>query len=150
MTNYSADVRHAIEDCLARLGMMQFFDGIQPQDQPVRIGTVLDQVIKKSSSSDQIYNIGPYMLHVRRFMLCDTNGQDVVSLTEKEVDILKFLAEQQDISSRQSLLDNVWGYAGNVETHTLETHIYRLRQKIEKDPSNPQILVTEQDGYKLA
>jgi DNA-binding response OmpR family regulator len=71
-------------------------------------------------------------------------------LTEKETAILRFLyrADQQ-VVSRETLLREVWGYNANVTTHTLETHIYRLRQKIERDPSSAQLLVTEAGGYKL-
>ena len=71
-------------------------------------------------------------------------------LTEKEAAILRYLhrAEQQPVA-RETLLKHVWGYNANVTTHTLETHIYRLRQKIEHNPAEAQLLVTEGGGYKL-
>lgn len=71
-------------------------------------------------------------------------------LTEKEVAILKFLYRANAVVvPRDVLLRELWGYNSSVTTHTLETHIYRLRQKIELDPSDAQILVTEGGGYKL-
>jgi len=71
-------------------------------------------------------------------------------LTDKETAILKYLYRAGDrIVGRDVLLDEVWGYNANVTTHTLETHVYRLRQKIEPDPSSAQILVTEPGGYRL-
>ena len=71
-------------------------------------------------------------------------------LTEKETSILKFLYRSGDKPvSRDVLLHEVWGYNSGVTTHTLETHIYRLRQKIEKNPSNAELLITESGGYKL-
>lgn len=72
-------------------------------------------------------------------------------LTEKEVDILRFLHEASgETVSREALLEKVWAYARDVETHTLETHIYRLRQKIEIDPANPVILLTRENGYAVS
>ena len=73
-----------------------------------------------------------------------------IDSTEKETAILRYLyrAGRRPIS-REILLQEVWGYNSGVTTHTLETHIYRLRQKVEKDASNPSILVTEAGGYKL-
>ena len=71
-------------------------------------------------------------------------------LTEKETAILKHLYRAGDkVVSRDTLLGEVWGYNAGVTTHTLETHVYRLRQKIEADPSNARILLTEPGGYKL-
>ena len=73
-----------------------------------------------------------------------------VRLTEKETAIMLAIKESAPSSlSRPALLTKVWAYADGVETHTLETHIYRLRQKIEEDPSKPSILLTDEDGYRL-
>ena len=73
-----------------------------------------------------------------------------IKLTEKERDLLFFLyAQNGEIASRDMILQKLWGYADGVETHTLETHFYRLRQKIEKDPANPELLVTSDAGYIL-
>jgi DNA-binding response OmpR family regulator len=82
-------------------------------------------------------------------LLIDEKGAKI-RLTEKETSILKYLYRSGDkVVSRELLLHEVWGYNAGVTTHTLETHIYRLRQKIEKDPSNAELLVTETGGYKL-
>ena len=73
-----------------------------------------------------------------------------IRLTEKETAILKYLFRAGDnVIGRDELLNEVWGYNSGVTTHTLETHVYRLRQKIERDPSNAAILVTETGGYRL-
>jgi DNA-binding response OmpR family regulator len=76
---------------------------------------------------------------------------NVVKLTEKEVSLLVLLYEAGgDTVARDVILDAVWQYAESVETHTLETHIYRLRQKIEADPANPEFLCTGEQGYYLS
>ena len=82
-------------------------------------------------------------------MLIDKKGGKV-RLTEKETSILKYLYRAgEKVISRDVLLHEVWGYNAGVTTHTLETHIYRLRQKIERDPSRAELLITEAGGYKL-
>lgn len=92
---------------------------------------------------------GPYTFKPASKLLLESNGSKI-RLTEKEASILKFLYRAgEKVVTRDVLLEEVWGYNAGVTTHTLETHIYRLRQKIERDPSNAEILVTELGGYKL-
>ena len=91
--------------------------------------------------------MGPYLLKPYDYLL-ETEGAEFIRLTEKETAILVCLSSGKTLS-RQELLNAVWAYVDGVETHTLETHIYRLRQKIEKDPSQPAFLLTEEDGYRL-
>jgi DNA-binding response OmpR family regulator len=101
------------------------------------------------ASDDAIFNIGPYTFRPRSKHLLNPEGNKI-RLTEKETSILRYLyrAGQRPVS-RETLLQDVWGYNSGVTTHTLETHIYRLRQKIENDAVCPAILVTESRGYKL-
>ena len=101
-------------------------------------------------SEDALIAIGPYIFKPNVKMLVDEKNKKKVRLTEKETAILKYLyrAGQQAVG-RDTLLDEVWGYNAGVTTHTLETHVYRLRQKIEKDPAKAEILVTEPGGYRL-
>ena len=82
---------------------------------------------------------------------CWTSSGKKIRLTEKETNILKYLyrAGEKPVS-REELLAEVWGYNAGVTTHTLETHVYRLRQKIETDPANAKLLLTEAGGYRLA
>lgn len=102
------------------------------------------------NSEDAVFTIGPYLFRPSAKLLQDPVRNRKVRLTEKEAAILKFLyrAGGQPVG-RQILLNEVWGYNSAVTTHTLETHVYRLRQKIEPDPSNAQLLVTEGGGYRL-
>lgn len=100
-------------------------------------------------SEDAIFKIGPYTFKPSVKLLID-EAEKKVRLTEKETSILKYLYRAGDsVIGRDVLLHEVWGYNSGVTTHTLETHIYRLRQKIEADPSHAALLVTEPGGYKL-
>jgi DNA-binding response OmpR family regulator len=91
----------------------------------------------------------PYTFRPSSKILLNPTGSKM-RLTEKETAILRYLyrAGQRPVS-RETLLQEVWGYNSGLTTHTLETHIYRLRQKVEKDAASPAILVTEAGGYKL-
>jgi len=102
------------------------------------------------NSEDAVFSIGPYTFRPSAKLLEEPAHGRRIRLTEKEAAILKFLyrAGTRPVA-RQVLLNEVWGYNAAVTTHTLETHIYRLRQKIEPDPSNARLLVTEGGGYRL-
>jgi DNA-binding response OmpR family regulator len=100
-------------------------------------------------SEDATFRLGPYEFRPAAKLLVDDRERKV-RLTEKETNILKYLyrAGGKPVG-REELLSEVWGYNANVTTHTLETHIYRLRQKIEPDPSSARLLLTESGGYRL-
>lgn len=107
------------------------------------------QLRTHEQSEDAIFSVGGYTFRPSQKLLTEEDGNKV-RLTEKETAIVKYLYRaEQKVIGRDELLAEVWGYNSGVTTHTLETHIYRLRQKIEKDPSNARLLVTEGGGYKL-
>jgi len=126
----------AAPDCLAR---------------PFRFSALLAKLHALSShhaaDGDGMVRIGPYTFHPSAKLLQE--GARKVRLTEKETNILKFLHASAGTVPRDILLHEVWGYGPAVATHTLETHIYRLRKKIEQDPTKAQILLTEGGGYRL-
>jgi DNA-binding response OmpR family regulator len=115
----------------------------------VLLARIRAQLRQHEASEDAVFNIGPYTFRPSSKLLVNPKGNKV-RLTEKETAILRYLyrAGQRPVS-REILLQEVWGYNSGVTTHTLETHIYRLRQKVERDAANPAILVTEAGGYKL-
>ena len=99
-------------------------------------------------SEEAVYRIGPYTFRPSAKVLLDAADRKI-RLTEKETNILKYLYRSGETVPRETLLHEVWGYNPAVTTHTLETHIYRLRQKIETNPGQARILVTESGGYRL-
>jgi DNA-binding response OmpR family regulator len=115
----------------------------------VLLARIRAQLRQHEASEDAVFAIGSYSFQPSSKLLIGAKGNKV-RLTEKETAILRFLfrAGQRPVS-REVLLQEVWGYNSGVTTHTLETHIYRLRQKIEQDAAVPEILVTEAGGYKL-
>ena len=116
---------------------------------PVLLARIRAQLRQHEQSEDAVFQLGPYTFKPAQKMLVDEKDRKV-RLTEKETNILKYLYRaQQGVVARDVLLHEVWGYNAGVTTHTLETHIYRLRQKIEPDPANVRLLVTENGGYRL-
>ena len=115
----------------------------------VLLARIRAQLRSHEQSEDAIFRVGPYEFRPASKLLTDARNKKV-RLTEKETSILKYLyrASGKPVS-REELLTEVWGYNAGVTTHTLETHVYRLRQKIEPDPASAQILLTEAGGYRL-
>ncbi|MDE0057921.1 MAG: response regulator transcription factor [Defluviicoccus sp.] len=121
---------------------------------PFRLGVLLAriraQLRQYERSEDAVFSMGPFSFRSGAKLLIDIERGGKIRLTEKEAAILKFLLRAgPTVVARDVLLNEVWGYNSGVTTHTLETHVYRLRQKIERDPSNAQLLVTESGGYRL-
>ena len=117
---------------------------------PVLLARIRAQLRTHEQSEDVVFSLGPYTFKPSMKMLIDARDKKI-RLTEKETNILKYLYRAaESVVARDVLLHEVWGYNAGVTTHTLETHIYRLRQKIEPDPSNARLLLTESGGYKLA
>jgi DNA-binding response OmpR family regulator len=115
----------------------------------VLLARIRSHLRQHENSEDAVFQVGPYAFKPATKVLVKEDNKKI-RLTEKETAIIKFLyrAGEQSVS-RETLLADVWGYNAGVSTHTLETHIYRLRQKIERDPGQAEIIVTEGGGYKL-
>ena len=122
---------------------------VKPFKFAVLLARIRAQLRAHQASEDAIFRIGPFTFRPGAKILVNDKGSKL-KLTEKETAILRFLYRAgQTTVSRDTLLQEVWGYNAAVTTHTLETHVYRLRQKIETNPSAARILVTEPGGYKL-
>jgi DNA-binding response OmpR family regulator len=115
----------------------------------VLLARIRAQLRSHEQSEDAVFRLGPYEFRPAAKVLVDER-QKKIRLTEKETSILKYLyrAGEKPVA-RDELLTEVWGYNAGVTTHTLETHVYRLRQKIEPDPANAKLLLTEAGGYRL-
>jgi DNA-binding response OmpR family regulator len=116
----------------------------------ILLARVRAQMRAHEQAEDLMLRVGPYAFHPAGRLLVDAKGRKL-RLTDKEANILKYLYRAGDKSvTREELLAEVWGYNAGVTTHTLETHVYRLRQKIESEPGNARLLITEAGGYRLA
>jgi DNA-binding response OmpR family regulator len=121
---------------------------------PFKIGVLLARMRAHLREHEQsefaVFTVGPYTFRPSAKVMLDNETNKKIRLTDKETAIIKFLyLAGERVVGRDVLLGEVWGYNAGVTTHTLETHVYRLRQKIERDPSKAQLLVTEPNGYRL-
>ena len=118
-------------------------------DTCVLLARIRAQLRSHEASEDAMFRVGPYEFRPSAKLLVDEKGKKI-RLTEKETNILKYLYRAGEKAvSREELLAEVWGYNAGVTTHTLETHVYRLRQKIEPEPGSAKLLLTEAGGYRL-
>lgn len=130
-------------------------DGVSDEKKlPLRAGTLIDRIryfcVKLEMKNRILPKIGPYQFDVTHFCLIHTSSDAPLYLTEKEAALLSFLLKKRGKTiERDELLREVWGYQHELDTHTLETHIYRLRHKMEEKPSEPALLVTQGKGYCL-
>lgn len=121
---------------------------------PFRIAVLLARIRAHLREHEQsefaVFTVGPYIFQPAAKLLHDQETDTKIRLTDKETAIIKYLhLAGEKVVGRDVLLGEVWGYNAGVTTHTLETHVYRLRQKIERDPANARLLVTEPNGYRL-
>ncbi|MFN9850087.1 MAG: response regulator transcription factor [Alphaproteobacteria bacterium] len=122
----------------------------KPYKFAVLLARIRAQLRDYEHSEGAVFRLGAYEFRPAAKVLLDEKGRKI-RLTEKETNILKYLYRAGEKAiSREELLAEVWGYNAGVTTHTLETHVYRLRQKIEPDPANARLLLTEAGGYKLS
>lgn len=115
-----------------------------------RVKAALRRSSGTASDEEEICQIGHLRIDFSAYRASDKKGKEV-SLSHKEFEILKFLWEQRNKTvSRDDLLNKVWGYEETPSTRTVDNFIVRLRQKTEKDPNHPQIILTVHGiGYKL-
>jgi len=140
----------------------EFMDAASPQNKEVKhnfIGkpfrleyffkAIFTTLAKISNSKDITHKIGPFTFFpLKKFIILGDDKK--VELTEKEVDILKCLISSgEEVVDRDKLLKQVWNYSSDVTTHTLETHIYRLRQKLEIYPSIPRLIISQGGGFRI-
>ena len=105
---------------------------------------------KFENSAEGVLEFNRYVLYPTRKEILNLRNNETTKLTEKEVSIIKYLYKNKDkIVGKQDLMQEVWGYVADVATHTVETHIYRLRQKVEHDNPSAQLILTSDGGYQL-
>lgn len=152
-------IRQKLSEVLERAGVLDLCriassgEGVSPEDKRIelegltRVGALITRILAlEGHEGAPIIDMGVFKLDAAQNLLLRAD-ENSVRLTEKEVLLLQILHEACGRAvPREALLDKVWGYVEGVETHTLETHIYRLRQKIEVDPTAPEIIVTDEAG----
>jgi len=119
---------------------------------PLRIDKILDQInihlIKQKYDLQSNFKIGEYSLDLNSRTI--SKNQKKLNLTEREIDILIFLSKQ-DVPQKIDVLQNkVWNYSSNLETHTVETHVYRLRKKIKDAFNDDSFIISKKDGYLVS
>ena len=118
---------------------------------PMKMEKILDEInshlIKQKYNFQSKVNIKEYILNLNSRTISTKNIE--LKLTEREIDIILFLNENKKPQSINNLQNNVWDYSFGLETHTVETHIYRLRKKIKDKFSDENFIISYEQGYKI-
>ncbi len=118
---------------------------------PVKINTLIEKInvqfLKKQFNSQSKYDLKNYVIDLNSRSITSKNKK--IKLTEKEIDIIIYLSKNNKITSIQELQKKVWGYQSDLETHTVETHIYRLRKKFLKEFQDESFIFSEKNGYQI-
>jgi len=107
----------------------------------------LKRLLNFENKKDKMKKIGDFIFNPKTFQLSRKNYNQIIDLTELESKLLNFLLEKQNGASKSEILAEVWQHNRDLETHTLESLIYRLRKKIEKNPNKPKILINDDKKY---
>ncbi|MFO1243209.1 MAG: helix-turn-helix domain-containing protein [Rickettsiales bacterium] len=114
------------------------------------LGKAIARIVTRASISPEHIELQPGISFYPKERLLRSVSKTPVELTEKEASLLAaLLQERHQAVSRESLLKDVWRYQAGVDTHTLETHIYRLRQKISEAGGDEKMIVTTPEGYRF-
>ena len=118
---------------------------------PIRIDSLIDKInillIKKKYDFQSQFNIKNYIINLNSKII--TKQSNSLKLTEKEIDIILFLKEKGCPQSVNNLQNEVWNYSSILETHTVETHIYRLRKKFKDHFNDESFILSLKEGYKI-
>jgi len=118
---------------------------------PIKIEKLFDtintQLIKQKYNFQSKLDIKNYILNLNSRII--SNKKSELKLTEREIDIILFLKNANTSKSVNMLQNEVWGYSFGLETHTVETHIYRLRKKIKDKFDDDSFIVSDDNGYRL-
>ena len=118
---------------------------------PLKLEKIIDiintQLIKKKYNFQSKLNIKNYVLNFNSRIISNLNYE--LKLTEREIDIILFLNENNKPQSIDILQNKVWGYTFDLETHTVETHIYRLRKKIKDKFNDEKFIISHVEGYTI-
>ncbi|MDC0856007.1 winged helix-turn-helix domain-containing protein [Candidatus Pelagibacter sp.] len=121
------------------------------EDLPLELIKIIEkinvQLIKKKYDYQSKMTISKYIINLNSRTITKDSKQ--LKLTEKEIDIILFLNENKKPQSIEKLQNEVWGYSSDLETHTVETHVYRLRKKIKNSFSDSEFILSCNDGYMI-
>lgn len=123
---------------------------LKPFSLEMLLNQIKAQINLLDNSAEGYLNFNKYIVRPIKKDIYNQRNKEVVKLTEKEVSIIKYLYKcKERVVTKNELLQEVWGYSPDASTHTIETHIYRLRQKVEQDDTSAQLILTEDGGYRL-